>query len=83
MGPELMNCCKPEQMDTKEHGNMMKRIQTQEDGKVPAKEATNWRIEGQKKKNTRKEYQRLVNKFEMEGLQGGKRLVELCEGGKS
>ena len=73
MGPELMNCCKPEQMDTKEHGNMMKRIQTQEDGKVPAK-VTIWRIEGQRKRTTRKEYQRLVNKFEMEGFKAEKGL---------
>ena len=31
------------------NGKMMKRIQTPEDGRVPAKEAKNWRIEGQKK----------------------------------
>ena len=24
MGPKLMNCCKPEQVDTKEHGKMLK-----------------------------------------------------------
>ena len=36
-----------------------------EDGRVPAKEARNWRIEVQKEKNHEKEYQRLLNKFEM------------------
>ena len=34
-----MNCCKLEQMGTKEHGKMLKRIQTPEDGRIPAKEA--------------------------------------------
>ena len=45
-----MNCCKPEQVGTKEHGKMLKRIQILEDGRVPAKEATNWKIEGQKRR---------------------------------
>ena len=54
MGPKLMNCCKPEQVGTKEHGKMLKRIQVFEDGRVPAKEARNWKIEGQKEKNHEK-----------------------------
>ena len=33
MGPKLVNCCRPEQMGTKEYGNMLKRIQTLEDEK--------------------------------------------------
>ena len=66
MGPKLTNCCRPEQMDTKEFGKMVKRIQILEEGRVPAKEAKNWRIEGQKKRITRKEYKRLLNNFEME-----------------
>ena len=49
MGPKLMNCCKREPMGTKAHGKMIERIQTLEDGRVPAKEAKFWRIEGQKK----------------------------------
>ena len=49
-----MNCCKPEQMGTKESGNMLKRIQVLEDGRVPAKEARSWRIEGAKEKNNEK-----------------------------
>ena len=68
MGPKVMNCCKPEQMGTKEFGRMLKRIQTLEEGRVPAKETKSWRIEGEKKRITRKEHQRLLNKFEMEGL---------------
>ena len=45
---------------------MLKRIQVLEDGRA-AKEARSWRIEGQKRRITRKECQRLLNKFEMEG----------------
>ena len=62
MGPKLMNCCVREQMGPKEFGRMMKRIQILEDGRVPAKETKNWMIEGEKKRITRKEYQRLLNK---------------------
>ena len=39
MGPTKMNCCRPKQVGTKEHGKMLKRIQVLEDGRVPAKEA--------------------------------------------
>ena len=56
IGPKLMNCCRPEQMSTKEFGKMKKIIRTLEEGRVPAKEAKNWRI-GEKKIITRKEYQ--------------------------
>ena len=59
MGPKLVNCCKPEQTGTKAFSKMMKIIQILEEGRVPAKEAKNWRTEGEKKRNTRKEYQRL------------------------
>ena len=45
MGPKLMSCCRPEQMDTKEVGNMVKRIQILEEGRVPATEAKNLIIE--------------------------------------
>ena len=62
-----MNCCKPEPLGTQGYGNMLKRIQVQEDGRVPGKEARNWRIERQKRRITRTEYQRLLNKFGMEG----------------
>ena len=46
-----MNCCKPEQVGTKEHGGqLVKLIQILEDGRVPAKEAINWKIEGRKRR---------------------------------
>ena len=40
MGPKKMNCCKPEQVDTKEYGKMLKRIQVLEDGRVPRRRET-------------------------------------------
>ena len=49
MGPKLMNCRKPEQVGTKECGKMRKRIHAFEDGRVPGREARNWKIEGQKR----------------------------------
>ena len=80
MEPELMNCCKPEPTGAQGYGKMLNRIQVLEDGRVSAKEANIWRIEGQKRRITRKEYQRLVNKFEMEGfLYVAKRIVESFE----
>ena len=33
-GTKWMNRCKPEQVGTKEHGKMLKRIQVLEDGRV-------------------------------------------------
>ena len=78
MRPKLMNCCKPEQVGTKEYGKMLKRIQVLEGGRVPAKEARAWKIEGQKRRITRKEYQRLPDKFEMEGFLAQKGLWNLA-----
>ena len=49
MGPELMNCCGPEQMGTKEFGKLLKRIETLEERRVPARETKNWRIEENRK----------------------------------
>ena len=73
MGPKLINCCMPEPMDTKEFGNMVKRLQTLEERRVPAKEAKYWRVEGEKNRITRKECRRLLNNFEMEGLMAKKK----------
>ena len=71
--------CQPERMGTKEFVQKLKTIQTLEDCGVPVQGGTKWRIEGQKKRITRKEYQRLVNNFEMERFMAPKKLVELCE----
>ena len=67
MRPKLVNCCGPEQMSTKEFGKMLKRIQTLEEGRVPAKK--NWRTEREKKRITRKEYKKRLN--------GAKRRLEV------
>ena len=77
MGLKLMNCCRLEQMDTKEFGQMVKRIL--EEGRVPAKDSNNWKIEGEKNRITRKEKTRLLNNFEMEGLLARKGLWNLEE----
>ena len=79
MGPKLINCCMREPMGTKEFGNMVTRIQTLEEGRVPAKEAKNWRIEGEKKIITSKEYRRPLNNFEMEGLMAQKVLWKMSK----
>ena len=75
MRPKLTNCCKWEPKDTQGYGKMLKRIQVLEDGRVPAKEARNWRIEGRKRRITREEYQRLPNKF---CNRRAKKIVEPC-----
>ena len=72
MGPKLTNCCMSEPMGTKNVGKMVKRIPSLE-GRVPAKGAKTWRIEGEKKRITRKEHRRLLNNFEMEGFDGAKK----------
>ena len=74
----MRNRCKPVQVGTKERGTVMKRIQIVEDGRVLAKEAKNWRIEGQKRKIIGKEYRRLSNEFELEGLMARKGLWNLA-----
>ena len=58
-----MNYCKPEKMGTKEYGKLLMRIEVFKDGRVPAKEASSWRIEGQKRRISTKEYQRHLKKF--------------------
>ena len=50
MGPKKMNCCKPEQVGTKEYGKMLKTDPGPGGWQGP-KKARIWKIEGQKKKN--------------------------------
>ena len=78
LGPKLRNCCKPVQVCTREHGKMLQRIQIVEDGRVPAKEAKNWRIEGKKRRIAGKEYRRMSNEFELVGLMAQKVLWNLA-----
>ena len=56
VGPTPANCCRSEQMGTKEFGKMMKIILILEEGRAPAKEAENLRIEGERKELREKEY---------------------------
>ena len=79
MVPKLRNSCRPEQAGTKEHGKMLKRIQILEDGRVLAKETTNWRIEGEKSRITGKEYRRLLNEYELEELMAQRGLWNLAK----
>ena len=58
-----MNCCKLEQVGTKEHGTMIKRIQVLEDGRIPAKRARNWKIGRTNRRITRQEHRRLWNEL--------------------
>ena len=61
MGPKLVNCCRPEQLGTKEFGKLMKRIQILDEGTVPAKETKNWR--GRKEKNYEKCVSEAIKQF--------------------
>ena len=70
-----MNCCKPEQMGTKEYSKMMKIIQALEDGRVPAKDARSWRIEG-KEKNYEKRVSEAFKQARHGRFHGPKRIVE-------
>ena len=65
MGPKIDELLQAKQVSTKEHGKVLKRILILEDGRVPAKEARNWKIEGQNRSITRKEYRRFWNEFEI------------------
>ena len=64
----------PEQVGTQEHDKMLQRIRILEDGRIPAKEASNWKIEGQKRRITRKEYRKMWNEFETGGFMAQKGL---------
>ena len=64
-----MKCCAQ-----KEYGNMLKRIQVLEERRIPAKGARCWKIEGQKRRITRKDYRILWNEFETEGFMAQKGL---------
>ena len=60
MGPNLMNCCKPEQVGTKEYGKMLKRIQVLEDGRILAREARNFSHRRTKEENCKKGIQKIL-----------------------
>ena len=53
--PELVDHCRPEKKDTKEHWKMLKRILKFEKGEVPDRNARGWKVEGEMRRATRKE----------------------------
>ena len=56
MGPKLMKCCRLETMGTQDYGNMLKRIQVLEEGRVPAKEARSCGISLEKRSCGKEEH---------------------------
>ena len=58
---------------------MLKRIQILENGRVPAKEARNLKIQGHKRRITRKEFKRWWNEFEMQGFMTQKGLWNVAK----
>ena len=55
-------------MHTKEYGKMLKRNLIFEEGRLPAKNARGWKIEGQKRRVTWKENKQLREEFEVGGF---------------
>ena len=80
MGPKLGNCCKPEQVGTKEYGKILKRIQVLQDGRVPAKDAKNEKLKDKKEEDYEKRVSEAFDKFEMEGFMAQKGLWNLAGG---
>ena len=69
MGPKMRNCCKPVQVGTKQHGKMLRRIQTLGDGRVPAKEARIWKLEREEGRLLGRNAEDCrMNEFEMGGF---------------
>ena len=74
MEPKLLDCCKPEHVGTKKTWQNGKTNSDSQRGQVPAKEAKNRKIEGQKRRIAGKEKRRLLNEFEMGGFMAQKGL---------
>ena len=70
LGPKLMVRCRPEKMDTKEDGKMIKRILILEEGKVSDMISRGWKVDWEKKRVSRKECKRLRGEFEVGGFYG-------------
>ena len=66
-------------MDTKEYGKMFGRIPTLEEGRALAVYVRGWKVEGEKRRVTRKEKMRLREEIEVGGFHGAKRFVERCQ----
>ena len=72
-----MTRCRPEQSDTKEHGNMLNReSSSQKKDRCRTENATGWKVDGDKTRVTREECKRLREEFEVGGFTAQKRVVE-------
>ena len=74
-----MDRCKPGKLDTKEDGQMLKLILTLEEERVLAKNARGWKIEGQRRRVTRKQCKRLREEFEVGGFMAQKGLWNIAK----
>ena len=81
VGPTLMNRCKPEKMNAKENGKMLKKndVLTLEEEGVPGKNARGWKIEGLKRVVTRKERKRRREELEVGGFMSRKGLWNIAK----
>ena len=73
MGLKLVNCCRPEQRHQRIWQNDEKNSNSR------GRKRQMWRIEEEKKRITRKQYQRRLTKFEMEGLVAQKGLWNMAK----
>ena len=71
-----MNCCKPEQVGTKECGKMMTRFQILEEGR-PSQSGKELDNRGRKEKNYQKGEKEAGKQFRNGRINGAKRFVEL------
>ena len=77
LGPELMNRCRSEKIDTKQNGKMFKPIFIQEEEeRVRDRNARRWKVEGEKRRATRKECIRAEGGLRSWRFQSRKRVVE-------
>ena len=68
MGPKLVNCCKPEQVGTKEHGKMLKLIQVLEYGGSWQRRQEARGLKDKREEIREKRIRGFLNKFELEGF---------------
>ena len=70
--------CRLEQVSTKEHGKMLNEFRFSKTAGFLRRGQNIGKLKGKKRRITRKEYQRLLNVFEMEGFMAQKELWNLA-----
>ena len=63
MGPKLTNCCRTEQMDTKEFSKMIEKNSNSRGRRVPAKRGKELENRGRTEKNYKKGVSEAVKQF--------------------